>query len=101
MLAQDKEMQHIRFRVVSEGLRISVPVSTTCRLHCHLSLPSIRNGKQAVSPCLPSQVWVLLVGEGHLCGVVHLLLVLGQESLVDLDGGWGQGGGSDEFLRRG
>lgn len=45
---------------------------------CYLSLPSSRNGKQADSPFAPSQVGVLLVGEGHLRGVVHLLLVLGQ-----------------------
>lgn len=43
------------------------------------------------------QVTVVLVGQGHLGGVLHLLCVLGKHGLVDLDL-WGcKGGGSDEF----
>ena len=44
------------------------------------------------------QVIVIVVGEGHVLGLLHLLGVLGQQGLVDLGRGRGQGRSSDEFL---
>jgi hypothetical protein len=44
------------------------------------------------------QVGVVLVGQGHLGGLLHLLLVLREHGLVDLDLGRRKGGGGDEFL---
>ena len=44
------------------------------------------------------QVRVLLVWQRHLRGVVHLLLVLGQQLRVDLDLWGSEGRGGDEFL---
>jgi hypothetical protein len=44
------------------------------------------------------QVGVVLVGQGHLGGVLHLLLVLLEHGLVDLDLGGRKGGRGDEFL---
>jgi hypothetical protein len=45
------------------------------------------------------QVGIVLIGQGHLSGVLHFLLVLLEDSLVDLDLGRSQSGGGDEFLR--
>ena len=45
------------------------------------------------------QVGVVLVGQGHLSGVLHLLLVLLEDSLVNLDLRRSQSGGGDEFLK--
>jgi hypothetical protein len=45
------------------------------------------------------QVCILLVGQWHLGGILHLLLVLLEHGLVDLDFWGSQGGGSDEFLQ--
>ncbi len=42
----------------------------------------------------------LLIRQGLGSGGVHLLLVLLEESLVDLGGGRSQGGGGDELLLR-
>lgn len=47
------------------------------------------------------QVGVLLVGQGHLGSILHLLLVLLEDGLVDLDFRGSQSGGGDEFLRLG
>lgn len=44
------------------------------------------------------EVGIVLVGEGHVGGLLHLLLVLLENSLVDLDLWGSEGGGSDEVL---
>ena len=44
------------------------------------------------------QIGVILIGQGHLSGILHLLLVLLENSLVDLDLRRSQSGGGDEFL---
>lgn len=44
------------------------------------------------------QVGIILVGQRHLGGSGHLVLVLLEHGLVDLNLGRSQGGGSDEFL---
>lgn len=46
------------------------------------------------------QVGILLVGERHVGSSLHLLLVLLQNGLVDLDLRRSEGGGSNEFLWR-
>lgn len=45
------------------------------------------------------EVGVLLVGERHGGGILHLLLVLLHGGLVDLDLRRGESGSSDELLR--
>jgi hypothetical protein len=45
------------------------------------------------------QIRVVLIGQGHLSGVLHLLLVLLENSLVNLNLRRSQSGGSDEFLK--
>jgi hypothetical protein len=45
------------------------------------------------------QVGVVLIGQGHLGGIVHLLRVLLENGLVDLDLWGSEGRGGDEFLR--
>jgi len=49
-------------------------------------------------PCWRNRlkVGIVLVGEGHVGGILHLLLVLLENSLVDLDLWGSKGGGSDE-----
>jgi hypothetical protein len=44
------------------------------------------------------EVGIVLVGEGHVGGGLHLLLVLLENSLVDLDLWGSEGGGSDKVL---
>ena len=44
------------------------------------------------------QVWVFLVRERHVGGVLHLLLVLLEHGLIDLDFRRSKRGSSDEFL---
>jgi hypothetical protein len=44
------------------------------------------------------EVGIVLVGEGHVGGGLHLLLVLLENSLVDLDLWGSKGGGSDKVL---
>jgi hypothetical protein len=46
------------------------------------------------------QVGVVLVRQRHRGGVLHLLLVLLEHGLVDLDLGRRKGGGGDEFLEK-
>jgi hypothetical protein len=46
------------------------------------------------------KIGIVLVWEWHLCGVVHLLLVLLKESVVDLGLRWSQGWGGDKFLNQ-
>jgi hypothetical protein len=47
------------------------------------------------------QVSIVLIWEWHLSGILHLLLVLFEQGLVD-GGGWGSEGRSgDEFLQYG
>lgn len=53
-------------------------------------------GERAV--CCYLQVTIVLIGQGHLSGILHLLRVLGEHGLIDLDLGRRKGGGSDEFL---
>jgi hypothetical protein len=43
------------------------------------------------------QIGIVLIGQRHLGGVLHLLLVLLKHSLVDLDLGRRKGGGGDEI----
>ena len=49
-----------------------------------------------VTSCL--QVGIVLVGEGHLGGFLHLLLVVLHGGLVDLDLWGSEGGCGDEVL---
>ena len=44
------------------------------------------------------QIGIILVWKRHLCSVLHLLLVLLQQSLVDSCGGRGKSWSSNEFL---
>jgi hypothetical protein len=44
------------------------------------------------------QIGVILIRQGHLGGVLHLLLVLLEHSLIDLDLGRRKGGRGNEFL---
>jgi hypothetical protein len=44
------------------------------------------------------QIGVILIGQGHGSGVLHLLLVLLEHSLVDLDLGRRKGRRGNEFL---
>jgi hypothetical protein len=44
------------------------------------------------------QIRIFLIGQRHLGGVLHLLLVLLKNGLVDLDLRGSKGGSSDEFL---
>ena len=44
------------------------------------------------------EVGIVLVGQGHVGGGLHLLLVLLENSLVDLDLWGSKGGGSDKVL---
>ena len=47
------------------------------------------------------QVRILLVGQGHVGRILHLLLVLLKHSLVDLDFWRGKCGSGDKFLYSG
>lgn len=47
------------------------------------------------------QIWVLLVWQGHLGSVLHLLLVLLKNCLVDLDFRRSEGRCGNEFLQSG
>jgi hypothetical protein len=44
------------------------------------------------------EIGIVLVWKWHLCGILHFLLVLLQQGLVDSGGGRGKSGSSDEFL---
>jgi hypothetical protein len=44
------------------------------------------------------QVGIILVWKRHVAGILHLLVVLLEEGLVDLDSWWGQSWCSDELL---
>lgn len=44
------------------------------------------------------QVIVVLLRQGLVLGIIHLLLVLGEERLVDLGSGGSKGRGGDEIL---
>jgi hypothetical protein len=55
------------------------------------------NDLAVASPYPYLQVGVVLIGQRHLGGVLHLLSVLIEDSLVDLDLGRRKGGGSDEL----
>lgn len=52
------------------------------------------------SPLATLQVRILLVGKRHVGGGLHLLLVLLENGLVDLDLGGSEGGSSNELLQR-
>jgi hypothetical protein len=57
--------------------------------------------RKSSSPFLPNRLDVLiraLVRQSSACGCVHLLLIIGQELLVDLSGRRSQRRGSDELL---
>jgi hypothetical protein len=44
------------------------------------------------------KVGIVLIGEGHVGGLLHLFLVLLEDSLVDLDLGRSKSGGGDKVL---
>lgn len=50
------------------------------------------------SRCIDLQVGVVLVGQGLLCGGLHLLAVLLHLLVIDLDLRGGKGGSGNEFL---
>jgi hypothetical protein len=45
-----------------------------------------------------SEISIVLIRKWHLGGILHFLLVLLQQGLVDSGGGRGKSGSSDEFL---
>jgi hypothetical protein len=45
-----------------------------------------------------SEIGIVLIWKWHLGGILHFLLVLLQQSLVDGGGGRGKSGSSNEFL---
>ena len=61
-----------------------------------LASQEVRVQQRMVTSCL--QVGIVLVGEGHLGGFLHLLLVVLHGGLVDLDLWGSEGGCGDEVL---
>jgi hypothetical protein len=70
------------------GVRHALPIS--------LASQEVRVQQRMVTSCL--QVGIVLVGEGHLGGFLHLLLVVLHGGLVDLDLWGSKGGCGDEVL---
>jgi len=83
------------------GLRMSLfvhSVVVAANGHCRYSN---RHDKQIPHPPLPVNVTALQVGfvfiwQRHECSILHLLLVLSDELLVDLDLRWCKSGCSNE-----
>lgn len=44
------------------------------------------------------QIWIILIGQGLLSRILHLLLVLLQDGLIDLHFRWCKSRGGDKFL---
>lgn len=68
---------------------------SSCTAHVSAS-QEVRVQQRVVTSCL--QVGIVLVGEGHLGGFLHLLLVVLHGGLVDLDLWGSEGGCGDEVL---
>jgi hypothetical protein len=67
-------------------------------MHCpFLASQEVRVQQRMLTSCL--QVGIVLVGEGHLGGFLHLLLVVLHGGLVDLDLWGSEGGCGDEVLK--